>query len=204
MNIHEDRDHLARLVAEGKTNREIGAIFGVTASTVSYWRIKHEIPRVYVSHGTAGRYKYHRCRCDVCVKAATKRRLVCGRKAKERVQAGIVPTIRKHGYSAYMYHMCRCDVCVAAARQRFARIAPTVEKYHKRANDESREHAERLGYIWTGPELELISRTDLTARQCAERLGRTISAVKNQRHQLKAGIPKKLRTRGLVGDDAPH
>jgi hypothetical protein len=65
-----------------------------------------------------------------------------------------------------------------------------------RMNSESLETATRWGYPWTGPELELLARTDLTARQIATMTGRSCRAVYGKRHQLKAD-PKTINHAGL-------
>lgn len=59
---------------------------------------------------------------------------------------------------------------------------------------------ERNGLIWTGPEVELCSRTDLSAREVAGMLGRSIFAVRRQRALLKAEEPRALH---LLGQSAP-
>lgn len=72
---------------------------------------------------------------------------------------------------------------------------------NQRLNDASRESARRNYYIWTGPELEIVSRTDLTASAAAKILGRTIAAVNNQRRLLRRGDPKKTNLLGAEHGD---
>jgi hypothetical protein len=60
------------------------------------------------------------------------------------------------------------------------------------ANAKSRDTAERHGKQWTGPELELAARPDLTARQVAEMTGRTHHAVKTVRKRLQVD-PRIIR-----------
>ena len=57
-----------------------------------------------------------------------------------------------------------------------------------RRNDESREKAARHRSEWTGPELELADREDLTAAQVAAMTGRTIKAVKTIRTKLRRDV----------------
>lgn len=54
------------------------------------------------------------------------------------------------------------------------------------ANDASRDSATNHRCEWTGPELEIVAtRTDLTARELAAALGRTIAAVRAARHRVR-------------------
>lgn len=48
---------------------------------------------------------------------------------------------------------------------------------------EARNH----GKEWTGPELELISRKELSSSQLATMLGRSLYAIKSQRFLLNKG-----------------
>lgn len=65
------------------------------------------------------------------------------------------------------------------------------------ANAQSRSRAHRHGYEWTGPELEVAGRTDLTAKQAATILGRTIAAVNTARAKLK-DHPREINLAGLA------
>lgn len=49
---------------------------------------------------------------------------------------------------------------------------------------------------WTGPELELASREDLSASQVASKLGRTLYAVKHMRRKLRDD-PRKVLLAGV-------
>jgi hypothetical protein len=78
-------------------------------------------------------------------------------------------------------------------RQRDARAHRT----RKRDNAIMVDTARRHGRMWTGPELEVASRDDLTAEQAAVMLGRTLFAVETARRRLRqepryqslAGLP---------------
>jgi hypothetical protein len=63
----------------------------------------------------------------------------------------------------------------------------------KKVNDKLRETAERHRQEWTGVELEIASRPDLTARQVAEVLHRTLSAVRNMRQRLNSDLDPRDR-----------
>ena len=61
----------------------------------------------------------------------------------------------------------------------------------------SLESATRSGVQWTGPEMELLARRDLTARQIAGMLGRTYYAVANARWRLQRD-PRAQMLAGLT------
>lgn len=74
-----------------------------------------------------------------------------------------------HGYNRYNKG-CRCEACAAAAAaHQSRRIA--------KAQAESLPQATRRGMQWIGAELEIVMRADLTARDAARMLGRTVEAV---------------------------
>ena len=66
----------------------------------------------------------------------------------------------------------------------------------KLVNDVSRESASHHGEPWTGPQLELAARDDLTAVQVAPMLGRTVAAVRMMRAKLRED-PKIIMLAGL-------
>jgi hypothetical protein len=53
------------------------------------------------------------------------------------------------------------------------------------------------GKEWTGPELELAARSDLTAKEVASMLGRTLFAVECVRVKLKDD-PRKIKLAGVT------
>lgn len=66
-----------------------------------------------------------------------------------------------------------------------------VKQRQKHINDESVDIARRRGYEWTGPELEIASRAELTSRQVAAMIGRTVYGVETVRRRLR--VEPKLR-----------
>jgi hypothetical protein len=70
------------------------------------------------------------------------------------------------------------------------------DRNRKRANDATLDRARNWRKQWTGPELEIAMRDDLTARQAADMLGRTLHAVKHVRRQVKVD-PRKDRLANL-------
>jgi predicted transcriptional regulator len=99
--------------------------------------------------------------------------------------------VTKHGLSGYNQG-CRCSECHKGKRS-----------YRTSLQSETREKATRHGQQWTGPELEIAGREDLTVRQAAARLGRSYASVANMRHKLKVD-PKTIDLAGLVkGHEKP-
>lgn len=102
----------------------------------------------------------------------------------------------------------RCSVSqVTANRNRRQRVDPEfrrklrrrTDRLRKRMNDALNDAAVNHGKQWTGPELEILCREDLTHRQAAEALGRTLYAVRHQRQLLRVD-PRKINLAGQV----PH
>jgi hypothetical protein len=91
-------------------------------------------------------------------------------------------------------------------------MAPAVERYRKR-NPEKVNRRTRQGYVkkqnstlekatrhyyrWTGPELELASREDLSAKDVALMIGRSYAAVLSMRRKLHAD-PTTISRAGIV------
>lgn len=65
-----------------------------------------------------------------------------------------------------------------------------------RYNAKTLDAAHRWGYVWTGPELEIVTRSDMTVREIAAALGRTYSAVARMRALVKTD-PRKAKLAGL-------
>jgi hypothetical protein len=79
-------------------------------------------------------------------------------------------------FGAYGYASAR--VCSDCRRQ-------TVRSDGERKQAESLDRAGRRYYQWTGPELEMLLREDLTNAQLAEALGRTYAAVTQMKTQVR-------------------
>jgi hypothetical protein len=60
--------------------------------------------------------------------------------------------------------------------------------------------AQRRYYVWTGPEMEIAAREDLTSKEVALKLGRTLYAVKTMREKLRRDPRKQFLAgqRGLL------
>lgn len=71
-----------------------------------------------------------------------------------------------------------------------------TERGRMRYQCESIDAAYNAGKEWTGPELEIVARADLTSREAARLLGRSYAAVRVQRSRLRQ---EPYRTRLLVG-----
>lgn len=76
---------------------------------------------------------------------------------------------------------------LAARRERYHAIADHERQqskaYYHQSQRKSLEQAGNRGKEWTGPELELVARQDLTLNQLAEMLGRSFGAVCTARHK---------------------
>lgn len=139
---------------------------------------ERELMSVGVRHGTASGYGTHRCRCDLCRgwNLARKRRYNEANREK----------VRRENREA--------------ARTRDAKAAARKRKSEYLL--ETRPLARRYGYEWTGPELELAARQDLTVTEIAKMLGRSYAAVSSQRQRLR-NDPRKIALAGCVPDPTP-
>lgn len=69
---------------------------------------------------------------------------------------------------------CRCEDCTAANLRKTLASRSSL-------NNLTRDNATKWGQTWTSAELEVATRSDLTAREAAVLLGRTMLAVANVR-----------------------
>jgi hypothetical protein len=170
-------------------------------------------------HGYEG-YTRWGCRCQVCKEAKADYQSGRGRGTGQKEYMQKYRQGRKaarakgevkvsHGLSGYTNDGCRCETCTEGYAA--YRAANRDKQYHVVHPDESREAqrlkmvkwqaqtlegATRHGQQWTGPELEVAGRSDLTTREVALMLGRTFAAVSNVRKKLK-GDPKTIMTAGI-------
>ena len=165
------------------------------------------------AHGIS---RYNRgCRCEVCRGANREKEARRRAKRREMVANGQMPDTVVHGRAAAINWGCKCEICTAAIKESNAATAERVRKgaiehtrggivsggpcdrcrvevskRRKRNNDRSRENASHHGEEWTGPQMEVIARMDISAREAAAMLGRTFNAVVNMRRKLKSD-PRK-------------
>lgn len=165
------------------------------------------------AHGLTG-YTSWGCRCEVCKAAKAdhqsgmkgyQKEYRSGRKAAlEKGEAEF-----KHGLGGYSNYGCRCEVCSESYKvwrsdnpgKRYHVTHPEEEAAAARRKvadwqRQTLEGATRYGYQWTGPELEVAARPDLTAREAALLIGRTYASVKNVRKKLKTD-PKTINVAGI-------
>lgn len=106
----------------------------------------------------------------------------------------------------YATNCARCNQRERMAQmdpEKRARILNDALARSKAENDRARDHAWRNGEQWTGPELELVAREDLSVKQVAAMIGRTPYAVSTRRWLLNidpmtdlvAGLPRQRRRR---------
>lgn len=134
-----------------------------------------------VSHGPGGSSNWG-CLCDVCRSAKRTE----NRRERERVKAGLLVHNSGHGWTS----SCPCAKCVKRRN---------LHVYQK--NAKSADTAHRRWQEWTGPELEIASRSDLTAAEVAKALGRTLAGVAAIRRKLRTD-PRKIRLAGVPSTPA--
>jgi hypothetical protein len=102
------------------------------------------------------------------------------------------------------HHCGRDSVCTRCRKRRSRELIRQDETRRIATNEQSaraakrRNHAmpqPRGGYQWTGPELEIIEREDLTAQQAGLMIGRSLSAVYTMRWLIR-NEPKYQRVLG--------
>lgn len=148
----------------------------------AYRRKKSEVPERH----NASTYKQYGCRCDTCVKANSDET-----KRQRDARRSKIPS--KHNYVTYTEYGCRCGTCCEDFE---------VHRPDTRAQKQelTKREARRNGYEWTGPELEILSRPDLTAREKALMMGRTYFAVAQQIHVMNTGDTRKVNLAGLTNN----
>ncbi|MCM8555375.1 hypothetical protein [Streptomyces sp. STCH 565 A] len=188
----ETVEAIRRMAAEGERDGEIGAAVGMTKAAVSAVRYRNGIEAgnkpEYHRHGTPSMYNSG-CRCETCSKRQSERAADLKARREERLQArgGAI----EHGACGYANWGCRCETCTtaSAAKSRVYRASSQAQTIPV-----ARNHRKE----WTGSELELAARTDLTANEVAKMLGRTFNAVTTMRSRMErepkyaslAGIPQ--------------
>jgi hypothetical protein len=68
-------------------------------------------------------------------------------------------------------------------------VRPRIARRKKRTNDESRERATRARQTWTLAEMEVAIRGDLTLKEAAAELGRSVQAVSAMRNRCRKETP---------------
>lgn len=125
------------------------------------------------AHGTAGKYNAG-CRCTPCTSFNTQR--AKDLKAERLTRPQDIP----HGtMSGYWNWDCRCDSCKKVG----------AETQKMRTYTDPLTHT-RKGETWIKPEHVATQKYDLTARDIALELGRTIPAVNTQRSLIGRGLVK--------------
>lgn len=161
------------------------------------------------------------CRCVDCKATNAARH----RKARKERKSRRANAQYKHGAGAYTNWGCRCEVCVEANSKAMAPVHQKYQQsnqgkindrvrakyasrpdhdyersrsknYREKVQTKTRPLAHRWGYEWTGPELELAARDDLTSVQIALMIGRTAYAVRTMQHYVRVD-PRKANLAGL-------
>lgn len=104
----------------------------------------------------------------------------------------------RHGITGYQAYLCRCEICCAAGAASWQRNPARLRRQPKPAEHRRiAAQATRGTYTWTGPELELACRRDLTSPEVARMLGRTVAAVQKMRSKLRDD-PRKIALAGVA------
>lgn len=158
------------------------------------------------AHGTPNAYK-RGCRCEACRSANTQRTREAREQRRLRLVGGQVSADQiSHGRSAYTNWGCRCETCVSAHTRacrpfaikwrkanpaKVSRPRATEEASRKSRERQQQSQSDTLGSAtrhyqpWTMQELDLASRTDMSAQEVAVAIGRTFHAVRNMRKKLR-------------------
>jgi hypothetical protein len=158
---------------------------GANTSRWNSWAKRRTGVNPQTPHG-ASRYSNYGCRCNTCTEAHWAR----WRKNRDRARQKKLPST--HGYYGYTYHGCHCHICVEAVNSR-------KRKRWRQEQAVSLDRAHRRGFEWTGPELEIIARDDLTSSEKARLLERTLAAVQHMNRLVRID-PRKDRLAGVVRD----
>lgn len=212
---------VADLISAGAKMGDAAKDSGTTARTIQRWmKVDSDYaaaiqgalakrgrysPATLKSHGTAACWQ-RGCRCDLC-RAANAVRF---KKMRTERAGNQIPEHVTHGtLTCYRNWGCRCDPCTnantLASRPAYERW---LERHPGRLNELERrsyrsrqartlEMATRYGYQWTGPELEIAGRPDLSAYEVARMLRRTYAAVRHMRRKLRED-PKIINLAGLA------
>jgi hypothetical protein len=129
-------------------------------------------PKGHISHGSAFGYNQAGCRCKKC--KAWQRAYSQARRTPELAAAQLESQKRWRR---------------ANPAKQAARVADNVARV-KRQNEELRECAARHGQQWTGTDLEMAARKDLTVAEIAAVLGRSLRSVSTMRQCLADGNPR--------------
>lgn len=143
-------------------------------------------PAEVVPHGRYG-YQNYLCRCQMCTSD-----WMANMAEQQTRRAGRVEDVPHGTQSGFRFWACRCDDCKDAMRKRQRRRRRTYARQQR-----SRQEAHRHGYEWTGPELEIVVRPNLSTAQKARMLGRTIMAVRHMARCLE--VPTGRARRMLEG-----
>lgn len=192
------------LIAGGLSVEEAANKVGISPTTIWRKRLADEHfadklasaiaegrPARLSPHGTIAAYR-RGCRCDGCREASVTSTRDWRQKIRSRDGDAGVP----HGtIGGRLNYQCKCEQCQDTHRR-------TVQAWQAKTNTALRAAARRHGNQWTGPELELASREDLSSRQVGEMIGRTLWAVATMRRRLTKE-PKQILVAGVARSRRP-
>lgn len=104
----------------------------------------------------------------------------------------------RYGIRSFACDLCRGRRTVAGWSQEKWEAARSRRKEEMRQRARrTRATARRGGYEWTGPELEIAARDDLTVMEMALMLGRSYNAVIKKRGLLRRDDPRTVNLAGV-------
>lgn len=184
--VRRDASQVLRLLREGDSLESACLRAGVSHLTVTRRRAKDQKfdralrDALEVSKsirrrpcGTLGAYA-RGCRCRRCLDVRNEKTSVSRDRLRSTTGFDEVP----HGLTGYLNYGCRCETCTRVARE-------AARGWQRKANDELLNQAHRHFTWWTSAELEIASRADLSSREVARMLGRTMWAVSTMRNRLR-------------------
>jgi hypothetical protein len=136
-------------------------------------------PRGEFSHGTRAGYGIYGCRCERC-------------RAWEHDNYQEQRKAHPPGPESEAAHS---RVWRAENPEKAAAARAKGHAAQQRKNAALRDVASRHGQEWTGTDLEMASRADMTAEQVARVIGRTIRSVTSMREELRSSDPRNRMLR---------
>lgn len=174
----QQMDAIKELLDNGATPREICLSLGMPEGR--YRRLKNEMGlgrgKVTAVDDAAVKKLHKRGLSEAAIAAelgVTRRRI-----RSALLQDKTNPKEPKHGVvgGVWMSRGCECSLCTKARA--------IIRQELKSKNDATAEEATNSWKEWTGPELEIVARDDLTAKQKAKMLKRTMYSVQAASHRI--------------------
>lgn len=145
-----------------------------------------------IKHGTVYAYDKKGCRCEDCRSKGKewKRALPSRQRRYKRdfIEGRVVPDSVHGTPSGWSYWRCGCEAC-----RENARLSDAKQRAKRKA--EAAPTAVNVGKPWTPRDIEIAIGPGLTDLEAAKILGRTVTAVNQQRYKFRhlrgsRGLPR--------------